>query len=386
MSYSYPEANSNKPRRSHLPGFIALVLVISAGGLFVKSTLAANINLSSGRSIEFGQAVSQAVACSGDQNVTVTPKSSFVNASNASGTHYLGAVTVANIPTSCANKDFVISVYPDTATAAGVIFGSTRTLRFYFGTSGDAYSSSDINDLKVTSETQACASPASGSCRSITLAVVNPSLRANPDSKITLMTEEKSSWSCSKGGTCVAGETGPGGGVVFYVAPTTFTSAAPCGSNCKYLEAARSTWNSVAGDPRPRLATCNSSVNANLTEIGQGFGNTRDLDCQDATTGRTLVWGVSIGEKTDWYIPAVKELLAMCTYSSTTGVCGANSSKTPSLNLTAVNAGNYFASNSKASAPGYMQYFQFFNPATNFEVRATDGNKSLRPIRAFAPA
>ena len=48
--------------------------------------------------------------------------------------------------------------------------------------------------------------------------------------------------SCATGGTCKVGDTGPGGGIVFYVAPKTFIQREATGSmcklDCKYLEAA----------------------------------------------------------------------------------------------------------------------------------------------------
>ena len=68
---------------------------------FFQSTLAGNISLNSGRGIEFGQSVSQAVACSGETSLTFTPGSIFVNENNAGGSHYLKSVTVSNIPSSC---------------------------------------------------------------------------------------------------------------------------------------------------------------------------------------------------------------------------------------------------------------------------------------------
>ncbi|MEI6743537.1 MAG: fibronectin type III domain-containing protein, partial [bacterium] len=49
--------------------------------------------------------------------------------------------------------------------------------------------------------------------------------------------------SCAAGGTCRVGDTGPGGGKVFYVAPTSFVSAgSACDTRCKYLEAAPIGW------------------------------------------------------------------------------------------------------------------------------------------------
>jgi hypothetical protein len=43
---------------------------------------------------------------------------------------------------------------------------------------------------------------------------------------------------CALGGTCVVGDKGPGGGVVFFVSSSTFSASSDCGSGCKYLEAA----------------------------------------------------------------------------------------------------------------------------------------------------
>lgn len=49
------------------------------------------------------------------------------------------------------------------------------------------------------------------------------------------------SMSCAQGGTCVVGDIGPGGGVVFYAPKWPFTSdVSDCVSTCRYLEAAPS--------------------------------------------------------------------------------------------------------------------------------------------------
>lgn len=48
------------------------------------------------------------------------------------------------------------------------------------------------------------------------------------------------SLSCAQGGTCVIGDVGPGGGIVFYAPKRPFTSeVSNCASTCRYLEAAR---------------------------------------------------------------------------------------------------------------------------------------------------
>ena len=54
---------------------------------------------------------------------------------------------------------------------------------------------------------------------------------------------------CAEGGVCEVGDIGPGGGIVFYVTATPFTSDASCGSNCLYLEMAPKNWYGGSSDP-----------------------------------------------------------------------------------------------------------------------------------------
>ena len=78
------------------------------------------------------------------------------------------------------------------------------------------------------------------------------------------------------------GDTGPGGGIVFYVASGTFTQTGATGSmctnTCKYLEAAPTNWLSgTVGDPRRPWSTgANQSTavsGADATGIGSGYQN-----------------------------------------------------------------------------------------------------------------
>ena len=101
---------------------------------FFQSTLAGNISLNSGRGIEFGQSVSQAVACSGDTNLTLTPRSTFINGSP--GAHYLQSVTVSNIPTSCYGVDFTINAYGDSSSTPLALFNSTSTDAVVYNNNG----------------------------------------------------------------------------------------------------------------------------------------------------------------------------------------------------------------------------------------------------------
>jgi alpha-tubulin suppressor-like RCC1 family protein len=105
---------------------------------------------------------------------------------------------------------------------------------------------------------------------------------------------------CGSGGLCSVGDTGPGGGVVFYDA----------GSNQqwgRYLEAAPS-------DLSTAMAWCNdvsSAIGANGYVVGTGNANTVAMD-----TACTSGAGQSAADYTnngygDWYLPSLNELTEM---------------------------------------------------------------------------
>ena len=99
-------AGRRKPLRAIL-GIGALVGAVALG-----STLAASINLNDSGPVEFGQGVTQTVACSGNDSIIVTPTSSFINADGA-GDYYFTSVTLSSIPSGCIGADFSIAAYDD---------------------------------------------------------------------------------------------------------------------------------------------------------------------------------------------------------------------------------------------------------------------------------
>jgi hypothetical protein len=136
--------------------------------------------------------------------------------------------------------------------------------------------------------------------------------------------------SCATGGVCVVGDTGPGGGKVFYVLGGSETvPGAACGSGCRYLEAAPAGWKS-GSNPDPSLAwgggdgaadTCSNKTisGADGTGIGSGKANTAAIMavCPDfsgnnsapaalaASTYAPTVNGVAV---TGWFLPSRDEL------------------------------------------------------------------------------
>jgi len=133
---------------------------------------------------------------------------------------------------------------------------------------------------------------------------------------------------CAQGGPCVIGDIGPGGGRVFYVAPTTFTqegaSGSMCSDDCKYLEAAPNTWSGGTYDPRRSWATENAPYpDANpwieippastlRTAIGLGYQNSVAVVNQSgnvaATSAAVAAREYRGGTKSDWFLPSKDEL------------------------------------------------------------------------------
>jgi len=134
---------------------------------------------------------------------------------------------------------------------------------------------------------------------------------------------------CAQGGTCAVGDTGPGGGIVFYIATANFTSGAPCGTACRALEAAPAGWiTSPSGQANCTTAgtstvdpKCEWSGNtttaigstARGTAIGTGFANTSAITKQNSTQGKaaTVAKAYQGGGKTDWFLPSRDELSQM---------------------------------------------------------------------------
>jgi hypothetical protein len=151
---------------------------------------------------------------------------------------------------------------------------------------------------------------------------------------------------CATGGTCEIGDTGPGGGKVFYVSATNFTSTgSDCNTACKYLEAApvaQSTWiawatttancyslNSSTGnqDCQKNSIYSGTGQTAKMTAseaIGMGMSNTVAIVARhDAATpsiskalyAAGLAESYSVNGKTDWHLPSRLELNQLCRYA-----------------------------------------------------------------------
>jgi len=182
---------------------------------------------------------------------------------------------------------------------------------------------------------------------------------------------------CAQGGVCTLGETGPGGGIVFYVSLTPFTATgAPCGSSCYYLEAAPTSgvnaWTDAAYEWSGNSGTL---IGTTGTAIGSGYANTLAIVSQSGG-GSTASRAGTItrayrgpNNLSDWYLPSKSELAELWNRKAISGLVP--------------QSGRYFWSSSEAlSCCAWVNKFDPSNTINDFPKNA--GSVYVRPIRAFA--
>ena len=385
----------SEPKSKKFPGFVALLLFVFAGGSFLQTTLAANINLNSGGQLEFGQGIAVTAGCAGSSNLTLTPRSSFVNASGA-GAHYLSSVTVTGIPSSCNGKDFQISAFDNTTgTSALPMFNGTKTIANIYSNAGTFEVGFDDTGTAVTST--------SGG---FTVTFTTPVALASNVVKLTLQSTPRRIWTCDLGGPCTVGETGPGGGIIFYVAPAGFSCGPTGSSTCKNLEIAPSGWNGADSEEAvwshqfESLTQMNGKGqmvsdwnNFSLSSIGRGYINTVTIttfDNRGELHAAKRAQDYRGGGFSDWYLPNVAEANAICRW--TTGAnpinhgtaCVGGSVNQSRYGAQSANLGGaYWTSSEKSSNYGHRYSFSVGRDDANpTEAEKRRWNK-VRPIRAF---
>ena len=230
----------------------------------------------------------------------------------------------------------------------------------------------------------------------------------------------KANATCAQGGACVVGDTGPGGGKVFYVSATNFTSTgSDCGTACKYLEAApvqqstgivwaTTTANCYALDSTTGNQSCQqNSIYSGTGQaakftaseaIGMGMSNTAAIvarhDAATPSVSKTLyAAGIadsySVNGKTDWHLPSRLELNQLCRYAGNQTVD--NAATTCGVAVGAVKAGFETGRlwNSSESALNGASNTNFFADGIRIYGFWASIQKSntihVRAVRAFAP-
>jgi hypothetical protein len=385
----------SEPKSKKLPALLAFILFVIAGGNFLQTTLAANIAINTGGGVEFGQGRAVTAGCAGSTNLTLTPKSSFVNSAGG-GAHYLSSVTVTGIPASCNGKDFQISAFDNTAgTSALPIFSGTKTTATIYNNAGT-----------FQQGFQGTGSTVSSTSGGFTITFTTPAALAANVVKLTLQSTEHVDWSCVAGGPCTVGETGPGGGIIFYVSAG--FSCGPTASNtCTSLEIAPNGWNGTDSESAPWASAAYSYTtmkgyggmvedwqDVSLAAIGRGYVNTLAINARDpdATIATRRAQTYRGGNLSDWYLPNVAEANAICKWTTgqnplNPGTACAGGTKNQSrygAQSGGLLGGGYWTSSERMYL--YGQFYDF-GAAWAYSDNADRDDKTksyrIRPIRAF---
>ena len=348
----------SKGARKNFKGVLALILLVVAGGTYLQTTLAANVNLNSGGRVEFGQGIAMVAACSGANSLTVTPNSEFVNASG-SGAHYLKTITVSGIPVGCNGDDFQISVYDSTTSTALPMFASTKTVASIWNNGGFFQGGSGFLGSTVTS-----------SSGSFTVSFTTPVALASNVAKITLQSLPHVAGNCATENICSVGDTGPGGGIVFYAGAAFTETGTACNTRCNYLELAPKFWYSNP-EPVGQLSPVSSYPSSATSDLfGTGWSNTNTLTAYaNNTTGvyAAVRYGSATGTVGQWFLPSTYEMDAL--YNSPI--------------MTQLTPDWYWTSTYRGGFAGAEYYF----PKTPGDIMPYFGTfagaHNVRPIRAF---
>jgi hypothetical protein len=201
--------------------------------------------------------------------------------------------------------------------------------------------------------------------------------------------------SCATGSTCSLGDIGPGGGLIYYVSSLGFNcgmnysaTGSPTGDKCHYLEVAPNNWTSLSSRTNiwlssddPDLVTPPSGIEATLNgsdESTLGIGRKNSLAIRDASNinqGSAAESAMSYagGGKSDWYLPSVSELNALCHYSRNPIAPGSSD-----LNCT-----NYQGQDSvfEASTFGFAYgCYRLWSSSVSEAVDATDSNQGYSGV------
>lgn len=288
------------------------------------------------------------------------------------------SAAISLLSDSSGNPDAPIAYY-----TISISNGETRKvksftdLRFAIG----GLKASTTYTFTVTSTNADGTSEASTPSKSVTTREYVPPVVAIPASTPIALT-------CATGGSCALGDTGPGGGIIFYVANTQFECGSTVVSTCNYLEAAPSNWNSGSDPMRTwaqrspvnyqssRVGSVSTSDNALAIAIGRGYRNTLQIIAQGnsnvSTSAAMLAHSYSSnasgGNLNDWYLPTIMELNQLFLQRMLVG--GLESGPE-----------SYYWSSSETPNSSFALVQEFFDGWQGF------GGKGdtfyLRPIRAF---
>ena len=220
------------------------------------------------------------------------------------------------------------------------------------------------------------------------LACINSGIKSFEDSIVQAAADKAKADNLAKicvvGGICKVGNTGPGGGVVFYDAGSQQLWG-------RYLEVAPSDWSATVwgalwcnvGNRYLTADATEASLRAKLgTAIGMGKANT-DLMLSSCSAGAAVVTrAYQGGAKSDWFLPSKDELNELCKYAR--GQATGNP-KIICQNFDGVLRGGFMEATywSSTEDTATNAWLQSFTPGFTYGSGSKNLGFRVRPIRAF---
>jgi hypothetical protein len=181
---------------------------------------------------------------------------------------------------------------------------------------------------------------------------------------------------CSQGGGCEVGDTGPGGGTIFYISPTVINAATGISAGGRYLEVAPLNWSGLSVESTTAWAKVQTSVINTSSAIGSGAENTRLINSALGTNALAAKIAADLsfpssGAKTDWFLPSTLELKEMYDALYAPNLAGNLSIR------------NYWSSTQGTNTAQADTYW--FGDGGLVSTTDKLNSFTLRPIRAYSP-
>jgi len=397
--------------KTKIRAFVPVVVLIVAAVFYLPTTVGGKVTLNSDQAFEFGQGVTTTVTCDGQgkssssagfraqaQNVsvTMTPYSTFVNASSSAGEHYFSGIKITGIPTNlnpnsftdCNGADFVIRAYGPTSSEPLAFYNRPSTELVLFSNhintlTGAPKSAKDARNNAFVRGIATDGIIIKSRFSDVTVNFSQNTIPTKSIKKITL--ETRPHRLCLEGDDWSIGDTGPAGGKIFYRSDCGFPCSVNMSSICHYLEVAPTRWNGTDADPTRTWAQSPYELEF-ISEYGEwssgvGFGAfmTNLIIEQGNTNPSTSAAALAAGYSTtvnsvnftDWHLPSAGELRELCINFA-------------SLGSTFTSKARYWSSTTVAAGNARFLVGEYTWPT----CETSSGNAkttaySVRPIRAF---
>ena len=307
--------------------------------------------------------------------VTITAALSLSGTASLSNTYGIGAVDTVTATGGMGSLTFVLSTSTSnagitmdtsTATIARLNIASTVVVGTYY----DTITATDEASISYSFAMTVTVTTAAG----ITITAATPSKKTYSTSGISLTNTNSATGlvnsdlvtaltysyaalpTCAAGGYCQVGDTGPGGGIVFYDAGSTQTWG-------RYLEVAPWDWSGSTTDPTVYWCTGGAGTTTllnTITGIGNGDTNTALMKA-NCSAGAAITASAYTGGGKSWYLPNYEEYAQLIAVAESVGFRYVQHTHWVSINFTALGAED---------------------DATGFSYKANQ-TAQVHPIRAF---